>query len=489
MIENNHDNLLERSFFSVSWNIASTSVFIVVGFLRTWLLARWLPVDVFGIYGLTLAIVGMTGIFADFGMWGAFLNRTAETENEENAARTHFTLQLIFTSVWLILLIAIATTVFTGDKQIALIVIAITSAGARMTQTASLILVRRVIHRRLAFIRAVNVLVTTSAAFLMVSFGAKLWALLSIHIVSLFIVIFLYYIWKPVWRPRLRWSGKEVRYFLNFGIQNLIAGGLQKVLDTIDDLWTGYYLGDVSLGLYNRAYSFATYPRKIVAAPINSVADGTYAELKFERKRLSQAFFRTNSLLIRAGFVFSGVLVLIAPEFIRIFLGEKWMPMLNTFRLMLVFTLLDPMKITVSNLMVGLGYPKRVIVARLVQLVVLIAGLYYFGGAFGIDGVALAADLMIFVGMGILFFQAKKIVDFSLKQMFLVPVAALGFGMVFARMAIVIPAIAGNDWRTLVVKSFIYLVIYIAILFSFERESLARFGLSIKRMLLNRKRD
>ncbi|HEY61393.1 MAG TPA: oligosaccharide flippase family protein [Anaerolineae bacterium] len=474
MINDDHDDLLERSFNSVSWNALSNSIQVVIGFLRMWLLARWLPVEVFGKYGMVMAIIGISGIFANFGMGGAFLNRTTETESEQNAAETHFTLKLLFTIVWAGLLFWLSFNYFEGEKRLMLNVLTITTGGVHLTQTASLILVRRVVHRRLALKNLISVSLSAFVAIILAWRGVTIWALLSTNIVSMIVNVYMLYLWRPVWRPKLRWSWKEMRYFLTFGWQNMIAVTLLKILNNVDDLWTGFYLGDKALGLYSRAYSFATYPRKIVAAPVNAVASGTYAELKYDRKRLSQAFFRTNALLIRAGFIFAGIFALIAPEFIRIFLGTKWMPMLDTFRLMLVFTMLDPIKITVGNLFIGLGQPKRIVSTRSIQFVVLVSGLYLLGKPLNISGVALAADLMIVIGMGLLFMQARNYVDFSMKKLFFVPVLALILGMGVARISLLLPYILGNDWRTLLIKIGIFLPIYGVVLFVFEKESTLR---------------
>ena len=144
-----------------------------------------------------------------------------------------------------------------------------------------------------------------------------------------------------------------MRYYIAFGGRTVAASILEWLLGRADDLWLQLYSTPQALGYYARGYTFATYPRRIVAAPINSVIGGTYAELKEDRLRLSQAFFRTNALLVRSGFLVAGLLALTAPEFIRIVLGTKWMPMLDVFRLMLVFTLIDPIQAATSSLFVA----------------------------------------------------------------------------------------------------------------------------------------
>ena len=215
---------------------------------------------------------------------------------------------------------------------------------------------------------------------------------------------------------------------------------------------------------------FATYPRFVLSMPIKLVAGGTYDELKGDRLRLSKAFFRTNAFLIRSGFFVGGILALIAPEFIRLILGDKWLPMLDAFRLMLVYTLLDPIKLTVANVLTTSGAPQKVVRARAVQLVVLLIGLASLGPWLGISGIALAVDAMLVVGMAILLWQAKYYVDYSLLALFGVPTIALiaGLGCSYALLALV--GIAGSDWLTGAVKLAIFSLIYSGTLFLLERE-------------------
>jgi O-antigen/teichoic acid export membrane protein len=278
----------------------------------------------------------------------------------------------------------------------------------------------------------------------------------------------LLYIWRPVWRPSLLWSSERVRYFLSFGSRNMVAGFLQKAIDEVDDLWTGSFLGDMQLGFYSRAYTFATYPRRVLASPVVSVATGTYAELKGNRKRLSRAFFQINSLLIRTGFLFGGLLTLVAPEFIRLVIDPKWLPMVTTFRLMLVFTLLSPISATVGNLFVAVGRPEILMRTRLYQLAILILGLFTFGNMWGIEGVALAVDVMLLAGILFMFYRAVDYVDIDLKNLFLVPVIAITVAILITLLGLRKMSFLTTDWYTGAAKLILFSLVYIGIILAFE---------------------
>jgi len=430
-------------------------------------LARWLPVEVFGIYALANSIVKLSVCIANFGMGAAFIHRAPETKDEDLAAAVHFTLSAIFTLVWAILLIGSAY--FFADDQLrtAIWVITATAVGVQLTSTASLILMRRVTQRRQAVIQALIVLISTPVMLGLAWQGIALWALLTLDLVTVVLNITLLYIWKPVWQPRLGWDRRVVRYFLQFGSRNFLNSILRQALDRVDDIWVGFYLGNTATGFYSKAYSLATYPSKVLAAPINWSIGGALAELKGDRGRLSIVFNTTSALLIRSGFFLGGLLASIAPELILLLFGDKWLPMSSTFRLMLVFTLFDPLKIAFANV-VGLsgGKPEHVVQARAVQLVCMVSGLFLLGSSWGTVGVAIAVDLMMIVGIGILLWRAQSYVDFSLIRLFAVPGIALCAGLILSGAT---PALfSGSDWQVIIAKSMTFSITYSVFLMILE---------------------
>jgi O-antigen/teichoic acid export membrane protein len=461
-------DVAQRTVMSIGWQTLSNLGRIIVSFVRTTLLARWLPVEVFGIYGFAHAWAVLSGEVANFGIGGAFLHRTTETEDEEQAAAIHFTLKILFTLGWATLMV-VGTLLFAKESiRTALLVLTATEAGVHLTQTPQMILHRRVVHRRLALLELVGSISITVASVGLAWRGATLWALLAMDVALLGVRVIMLYIWRPVWQPRLAWSPSAVRYFLRFGRHNFLAHLLARALDRVDDLWTGLWLGDLSLGFYSKAYEFATYPSKIVSRSINVVSTGTYAELKGDRLRLSKAFFRTNALLVRSSFFLGGLMVLAAPEFVSIVLGERWLPMVPPFRLMLVFTLLDPIKNTIANLFTALGEPERVAKARGLQLAVLIAGLFSLGLSFGITGVALAVDVMLVAGIGLLLWWSRIHVDFSLRWLFFAPTLALFLGILLSLGINGLLAAGGSDWLTGFVKAIVFSLVYGIVLMTFE---------------------
>jgi O-antigen/teichoic acid export membrane protein len=459
-----------RSLTASAYNLAANAVQLAVNFARSVALARLLAPEVFGLYAFVAAIVSFSQMLPNFGLTGAFY---ARQEHEQGAAlRVHFTLTALFSIVWALLL-ALGAAVF-APPEMHLAFWAVTGAGllSQFTQTPRALLTRQLLFRRLAGMETLVALVDSAVAVGLALAGFGLWSLLAANLAGSVVALAALYAYRPVWRPAFGWAAGITEDFLRFGSKVMAGGLLLQSLDRVDDIWTGAVLGRTALGFYDRAYGFATYPRRVLSRPLADVATGTYAQVKGDRAQLSWAFTRFNALLARANFLFAGGLALVAPEFIRLALGERWLPMLDAFRLMLVFTLLDPLKLTVSSAISTSGAPGPVARARLVQLLVLLAGLAILGPRLGIAGVALAMDLMLVAGLLILFRLARGYVDFSLRRLFGPPALALAAGIPLGWLAARLPGVAGADLPGAAAKLVVFGLVYIATLLMVEREQL-----------------
>jgi O-antigen/teichoic acid export membrane protein len=465
-------SLSQRSISSAKWNMLATVLGFPLGFVQTVLLARLLPVEYFGVFAAVSSIIGLSSTVFEFGLGNAYVHRAPETQDEEHATAAYFTLRLVFDSAWAIFLLAFGLIIMSGMRQWVLIFLVITGYFYRLTTVPQAVLMRRVQHRRLAVLGLVGNFTVALASIAIAWFTHSIWALLVSSIITLVLGIVGFYLWKPVWKPKLAWDKPTVHYFLGFGARNLVNNFLDGALDNSDNLFTGYFLGDLALGYYSRAFRFAIYPRILLTTPVNSVALGTFAELKYDRLRLSKAFFRFSVLLTRAGFLLAGILSVIAPHFIIIFLGVKWLPMLNAFRLMLLFSILDPLRVTISNVLLAVGQPGKVGKVRLVQLIILGIGLFTLGFRYQIAGVALSMDIMLVVGVSMYLWFVREYVDFSLLRLFSPPVIGILAGIGVNQLLISILDFPQADWLVAILKLLAFSGTYLIILVILEGDEL-----------------
>jgi O-antigen/teichoic acid export membrane protein len=470
-------NIARHTVKGSAYSVAASMITIGLGFVRATLMVRLLAgnLEVFGISKFAMLFLEMASQIGTIGINNAYIHR----KNAGELDRTiYFTMNLGLSVVSMVVLAVFVPLIiylypdynFLGWVIFAYMGIEIIKTF-NITQTT-------ILSKDLAFGRLMLVDVASSIAMTIVGpglawVGAGVWSLVGENFSGIFTrTILIWVIYRP-WRPRLGWHGETVRWFWDYGIKAWWSSNLAFLLDRFDDFWIGSasHLGKLSLSFYDRAYEFARYPRRVVANPILDVFFPTFAHLQEDRLRLSRAFFRATSLMVRAGCLFSLVFILTAPEFIRIFLGEALLPMLVTFQLMIVYTLLDPLSLAARNLLMATGHPGEVLRVRIVQAVIFVPAVIGLATIWEIEGVALAADLMIFAGAVMFYHYTHLVADYSQRALWLWPLAAMALtgGVVFA----LTPVWTGlHIWAAFLLKLLMIPTLYGLLLLITERQQL-----------------
>jgi hypothetical protein len=94
------------------------------------------------------------------------------------------------------------------------------------------------------------------------------------------------------------------------------------------------------------------------------------------------------------------------------------------------------------------------------------------GPLWGINGVAIAVDVMLLSGIAYMFHQARAHVLFSVKRMFAVPALGLivGLGVAYAVIGFLLPAL--SPWISASVKIGVFSILYTSIILLLERDQI-----------------
>ncbi len=468
-------SVASRTVRGSAYSTGASIVTLGLGFVRSVLLARLLAQEDFGVVALALFFLSVSNQLGGFGLTSALVHRT---DDLEEAIPTHFILSIgfgILTFIVVLLLSPILLYLYSDQPQMvwALIGFSAVDLFRAVNATPQAVLYKDLDFGYIATVDVISAVVMTFVAPLAAWAGLGFWSLVVERAAGVITRSSMLWVIRRPWRPRWHFSTAMARWFLRFGGFVFATRGITFLLDQFDDFWTGTALGPAQLGYYSRAYEFAHYPRRVVANPVMTVFFPAFATLQHNRLKLSQAFYRVVSLIVRAGFLLAGAFMLVAPEFIRIFLGERWMPMAFTFRLMLVYTLVDPILNAAGQLTVAVGAPQARTWISLAQLAFFVPAVIVGARGWGIDGVAVAADLMLLVGMVGLFSQLRKWVDFSVRRMLGFPLLGLALGLAagFLVEQVLAPV---SDWASLLIKAIAFAVPYGAVLVLLERREYRR---------------
>jgi len=414
-LEDSQESVAQKIVRGSIVNIAASSITLVLGFGRSILLARLLLPEDFGTVALAMFYIGLITRLRGWGLDAAFIH---QQRPEVSSIRTYFTLRTgldLLTLGAILAAIPILALFYSDLFQFGWVValLGITFFLGTLSQLQETFLLKNLAYSKMAITNIVASVVMTVIAPTLAWSGWGLWALVAEQSSGIIARFGLTWTIFRQWWPRLGWDKEHVRGLWQYGKPYFLAGNVAFLLNQFDDFWVGTALGQTALGYYSKAYEFARYPRRILANPLVTVFSPIFAQFQDDRARLSKAFFRAAYIISRTSFLVAGLFSVLVPEFIYFVIGQQWQPMLWTFRLMLLYTVIDPLLVLTENLMLGVGSPKELQRAHILQLVFFIPAVIIMAVAWGINGVALAADGMLLVGLGLYYKPLTKIVDFS----------------------------------------------------------------------------
>jgi O-antigen/teichoic acid export membrane protein len=457
------------------YSIGASAITMVLGFGRSVLMARLLTPEDFGVVAFALTFLSFTTPLRDFGLDQALIHRKPDQEvSLDDALAVHFTLRLILIGLFILLLlgaIPLLRRVYPDKPLLPSVLMALTvgEIATALSATPTTYLRKEMQFKELAILQVLTSLSMTIVGPLMAWQGWGVWAIVGERISGVMMATLVTLIFIRPWQLRWRFNHRLVKWYLNYGKFVFVNRYLTQTLNEFDDFWIGNTLGSQSLGFYSKSYELAGYPRRIISDPLATVLFPVFAKAQDDRNRLSKAYFRVSSLLVRLGFLFVGVLVLGAPFFVPFLFGAQWVPMTRTFQLMIIYTLLDPLVSISGNLVNAVGHPEFGTKARFVQVLFFIPSVVFGSKWEGINGVAVVTDGALLLGFIVLLYQARNLVDISISKLLLFPSVALIIGTLMS--------LGTQNWITkldalhmIILEVAVFVLVYSSILVLLERK-------------------
>lgn len=244
--------------------------------------------------------------------------------------------------------------------------------------------------------------VSVIAAIVLRNSWALIFGFLARNIVQ-FVASFLLHPYKP----GLRLVKAELKELFDFG-RWVFASGILVFLNTQgDDIFVGKFLGASALGFYQIAYRFSNMPATEITHIISKVAMPAYAKLQESIEKIRNAYFNILKLNMAISLPVAAMIWICAPEFVSIFLGEKWIAAIPAIRVLSIFGAMRAFSACHGALYRGSGNPKYDTIVTAMRLCLLIAVIYPLTKRMGIVGTSWA------VTSTMLFFEPYNLVKVS----------------------------------------------------------------------------
>ena len=297
---------------------------LVIACAQIAVISRILPPEMFGVFGMTWAVLSLLYNIKDLGFSTAVVQYLSDDQEYQDAAFWMSVLGGVAMAAFVALLAPVLA-LFYGHGMVeeACLKLAPMFAIGGITSHYQAILRRRLQYVRLNTVTVIAQLVGTGGAIALALAGRGIDALvfqtLGQELTFLLILPFI-----SGWRPRSFSLRKFGRQLFSFGGNLSIFRLVQNLSSTMDHVSLGLFTSPAVVGLYNRAQTLLSTPRRQLVLPLSQVLPTMLAQLQEEGAAFARASANivSGSALVWFSFL---ALIFAAPEpVLHLCLGGQW---------------------------------------------------------------------------------------------------------------------------------------------------------------------
>jgi O-antigen/teichoic acid export membrane protein len=237
----------------------------------------------------------------------------------------------------------------------------------------------------------------------------NVWALLLGLIAGNAIRCIVSYMMHP-FTPHFSADFGKIKELWGFGRWIFSSGILIFLITQGDDIFVGKYLGVTVLGLYQIAYAVSNTPATEISHVISRVTFPAYSKLQGDINILKEAYLKILQLTLWLSLPLAGLIIVLGPDFTKLFLGEKWMPMVPSMQILSVYGAIRAFGGTAGSLFQGVGKPAILTRLAIIDLAIMIIIIYPLTTKYGIVGTSIAVLIPVVITNVITIFAVLNII-------------------------------------------------------------------------------
>ncbi len=361
------------------WVFSTTVIWQIVSWALTLLTARILLAEDYGLLALSETVIGYLLLISVLRL-DAWLIQADRFDEDTQGSILSLALGLSLACTGMLVALAPFVAAFYGRPELtaplAAMSIIFIPRGIRAVSEARL---RR--ELRVEPIAVSNLVIGITRGLLqlvLAYFGWRYWALVAGNIFG--------EIAQAIWMAysgglprRLRWNRELNSVAVKFGLSAVGSTVFWIFFSTADKIVIGKIFGMEVLGYYAMAFYLTELPLSKINFMLLPVISPYYSKLRNNAEELYSSFLMVSRTVVGVVAPVLVGLALVAPEFVRIFLGDHWLPMILPLQVLSIVCLLRSMTANASTLLLAIGRPNANLLASAVPGLIL-PPLFYAAG-------------------------------------------------------------------------------------------------------------
>lgn len=383
---------INRTAKGVLWAAVDKFGIVMLQFVINIVLARLLMPEDFGLVGMILIIVAVSGILADGGFGSALIQKLNPKEEDFSTAfSVNITMALLLYA--LIYIFAPSLSQFLGAPilkdflRVLGLVIVINAVGL----VSKVMLRRALAFKQIAISNLCAYILAATVAIIMSIKGYGAWSLIAIHIVNA-IFANLFICLSARWIPRVKPSFSSLKQMFSYGEFMLASDILDNICFNIQNTIVGKYFSPYAAGQYAQAKKMSEVAYITLPSAINQVLFSVFSSLQCNIEELREKLRLNMKMTAFVIFPLLTILIIIAKPLILLLFGDNWADSALYFQVLCVGGFFAALQYFNYSAVASIGKSKVLFITSIYKTIFLITSLLV-GANISMDGVLVAVVL------------------------------------------------------------------------------------------------
>jgi O-antigen/teichoic acid export membrane protein len=377
----------------VAWIVTGRVLILLITIGAGMVLSRLLEPQDFGICGIARIFTGIITRLGNLGFGQALIQRK---EIHDDHVSSFFMFNLLIFSLLATLLILVSPFIGASfGSPLAgrvLAVAALTYFADPFSSVARVLMQRRMNFKGPTIADVVENLVTMAASIVLAWRGCGVWSLVYGPLCGTLLSTILLVV-QSQWRPRFKYKHAAIKELYSFGLNMTFKRLLIYGTDKIDYFFTGKQLGPIALGFYEKSFNLMDIAVKELSLRVGPVLFSSFSKIQDDQIRIVHVYHKVILTLSLIAYPIFFGLFLVAPTFIHIVYGEKWMPSALPLQIMCVAGLMRMHLQVTSSVVNAMGKVAGDVWRRAIGFIIL-AFSCWLGSFWGIVGVSVMVTIV-----------------------------------------------------------------------------------------------
>jgi len=381
------DSIGSRIRSGVAWKAGSQLTLQVSRMVVALILARLLTPEDWGLAAMVLVFSGVAVVFTDSALGTALIQRRRIVEEDRST--------VFWTSVGIGLALMLAGIAFAGplasfygEAEVAPLfaVLSVTFLVNAAGATQQALLVREMRFRRLELRQIAATVVGAAVGVAVAVAGYGAWAIVAQLLAEALVsTALLWYLAE--WWPSATFSLASLRRLGGFAGNVFGENLLYQVGRNLGNLLIGRVLGAPALGLYALATNIVLVPFSRIAGPLQQVFFPAFSQMGDDRPRMADTWIRATRLVGLISIPALVGLAIVAPDFVDVVLGPKWVDATRVIQILAVVGLIQSLQTLCGEVLLALGRANWLLRFTALWFLASLAS-FVVGVQWGVTGVA-----------------------------------------------------------------------------------------------------